>query len=436
MHVIGGGPGRDLPRRGGGRDQHGGEEPRGRSSGSKPREFSFESELTLGRILTFYRIFTEFYDIPSRARRPGSARTVAGNTASASAPRLRTSGPSPRLDEGPPGDQGPVHDRPVVGQEVQPGHPAEALDHAGDVLLRPAEQVRIRLTTTRTGAAGARSRSSTRPRARRDSPTGSAAPTTTTSSAASRAVERQGVARGPAAEVAARVVLEARSRCRRRRLQACGRVSRSRSTWAPRTSTPAVGPGQAGDHLQAVADSAAGGARTAPRGCLRRPVGTRRGVRTPRRGCPAAGRHHRRRGRGRPGSRAHRGVPPRRRGWSRPWCDPVPPRDPTPRRAGPVVGSSGRVGADRRCRTVERPLAGVGDVLDRGDHVGQGVEVVHRHDRPDPQALGLLPRVEVVGRGRGDRDRPHRVATQVGDARRVEAWRFQATPRRRRPARW
>ena len=29
---------------------------------------------------------------------------------------------------------------PVVGQEVQPGDPGEALDHAGDVLLRPAER--------------------------------------------------------------------------------------------------------------------------------------------------------------------------------------------------------------------------------------------------------------------------------------------------------
>ena len=44
------------------------------------------------------------------------------------------------LGERPAADQGAVDGRAVVGQEVQPGQPGEALDHAGDVLLRPAER--------------------------------------------------------------------------------------------------------------------------------------------------------------------------------------------------------------------------------------------------------------------------------------------------------
>ena len=65
--------------------------------------------------------------------------------------------------------------------------------------------------------------------------------------------------------------------------------------------------------------------------------------------------------------------------------------------------------------------AGVGDVLDGGDHPGQRRQLPPADQGRDAQASGVLAGVEVLGERRGHGDRAHGMAAQVGDARRVEA---------------
>ncbi len=138
-------------------------------------------------LLHRHRALPALRSLSRRPRPAGAPAPVTGPvTAWDSATSAERSAESPTLDQTASGHQRPVRRGPVLGQEVHVQRGDEALDHAADLPVAPAQRGAGAVDHHAGAQPGQRSRSSTSPRASRASPTGSAAPTTTTSSALSQ----------------------------------------------------------------------------------------------------------------------------------------------------------------------------------------------------------------------------------------------------------